>query len=145
MITQAIKGWLHKVFAWWPWKHSTPAEYTHVASSPNRGPAPEAATRSTIDGIAPQAGAVPRLSTIEEWPERVVQPYFPPPSQPQPVEGAETPRPSSTIPPVEKAVESKPTQGAMPPAPQPTPQQRLEFLQYLVKRGIVNEGFEDPK
>ena len=142
MITQAIKDWLHKVFAWWPWKHSTPAEYAHVASSPNRGPTPETATRSTIDGIAPQAGVVPRLSTIEEWPERVVQPYFPPPSQPQSAEPAEPPRPPSTVPSAEKVVEPKPTMGAATPVP-PTPQQRLEFLQYLVKRGIVNEGFEE--
>lgn len=27
----------------------------------------------------------------------------------------------------------------LPPAP--TPQQRLEFLRYLVQRGLVNEGF----
>jgi hypothetical protein len=27
----------------------------------------------------------------------------------------------------------------------PSPQQRLEFLQYLIKRGIVNEGVEEDK
>ena len=30
-----------------------------------------------------------------------------------------------------------------PPAPPPTPEQKLDFLHYLVKRGIVNEGFAE--
>jgi len=29
------------------------------------------------------------------------------------------------------------------PPPTPTPEQKLEFLHYLVKRGIVNEGFAE--
>jgi len=31
------------------------------------------------------------------------------------------------------------------PGRAPTPEQQLEFLHYLVKRGIVNEGFEEGK
>ena len=32
-LTQAIKNWLHKMFAWWPWKQSTQIEYSPYANS----------------------------------------------------------------------------------------------------------------
>lgn len=123
MITQAIKNWLHKMFAWWPWKKPSEIEFTHDAGPINKGAAPGSISRSTIDGVVPQAGAIPRLSTIEGWPERDDQPPFPAADElpPPPVEMAEDPVVVDT-----------------PPA-----EQRLKFLRYLVKRGIVNEGFEE--
>ena len=126
MFTQTIKTWLHKMFAWWPWKRPTQAEYTHVASPLNKGTTQEPVSKSTI---APQAGSVPRLSTIEEWPERVVQSDIPVAS-----ELGETPISPPPAPTVEAAVQASPSS-----------QQRLDFLRYLVERGIVNEGFEENK
>jgi hypothetical protein len=38
-----------------------------------------------------------------------------------------------------------PSTPASMPGRAPTPEQQLEFLHYLVKRGIVNEGFEEGK
>lgn len=128
MLTQAIKGWLQKVFAWWPWKQSTPIEYPHV-SAVTRGPAPEATLSSTREGITPQAGVTPRRFPLENRSERMVHPR------------AETPDLSTLL-------DSAPFAGPSAEAPEtrehvPTTRQRLEFLRYLVQRGIVNEGFED--
>src|SRR5437016_7258973 len=72
-LTQAIKNWLHKMFAWWPWKQSTQIEYSPFANSINKGTTHETLSKSMTDGIVPQTGIVPRLSTIQELPERVVQ------------------------------------------------------------------------
>ncbi len=126
MFTQTIKSWLHKMFAWWPWKRPTQAEYTHVVSPLNQGATQEPVSKSTI---APQAGSAPRLSTIEERPERVVQSDLPVAS-----ELGETPLSPPPAPAVEAAIQAS-----------PSPQQRLEFLKYLVERGIVSEGFEEHK
>ena len=165
MVTQAIKNWLRKLFAWWPWKQSTEIEHTHVASPLNKGTTQGAISRSAIDGVASQSqpGIAQRLSTIEEWPDRVVKPPSPPPSPP-PVtsELPETPLPTPLSSSVDKprgdAINRVPTDKAadifssdVPPIPAPTPgsaptpEQQLEFLHYLVKRGIVNEGFEEGK
>lgn len=147
MITQTIKNWLRKMFAWWPWKEPTAPEYSHVTSSLNMGTTPESASRSVIDGVIPQTGMTPRLSTMEDWPERVVQPGFLPTN-----ERVETPlsSPPPPSPPVEKGRETliPVNSGESPPAliaptSSPTAQQQLDFLQYLVRRGIVNEGFEE--
>lgn len=138
MITQAIKGWLQKLFAWWPWKQSTPIEYQQTASVVTRGPIPETTLWPKREGTAPQTGTVPCLSTVEDQPEPIVRPRF---------EVFETsPLPASTffvnkekesVREHEESVDSGET-----PSIAPTSQQRLEFLRYLVQRGIVNEGFE---
>lgn len=129
MITQAIKGWLQKMFAWWPWKQSTPVECQPVAGAVIWNPTPETPFRSTQDGLLPQTGTVPRLSTVEDRSERLLQPRteeLPPAVTPSSV--------------TECASTSTSTSQHM-----PTVQQRLEFLRYLIQRGIVNEGFEkDP-
>ena len=127
-LTQAIKNWLHKMFAWWPWKKSTQIEYSYHANSINKGTTQETLPKSITDGIAPQAGILPRLSTIEEWPERVVQSDLTVKN-----ELTETPSLSST------SSGDRTSAGAQ---TSPSPEQRLEFLQYLIKRGIVNEGVE---
>jgi hypothetical protein len=51
--------------------------------------------------------------------------------------------------PADKAADIFSSDAPTTPAPTlgsaPTPEQQLEFLHYLVKRGIVNEGFEEGK
>lgn len=143
MSTQTIKSWLHKLFAWWPWKQSTQVEHTHTASPLNKGAKQESiSSRSTVDGAAPQTGIVPRLSTIEERPENSAPPQFP-------ATGERTESPLALPPPakLEKTVERevKRDEAAPAVASSPTPEQRLDFLRYLVQRGIVNEGFEEHK
>ena len=142
MLTQTVKNWLHKMFAWWPWKQSTQVEYSPVANPLNKGTTQESVPKSTIDGVTHQAGIAPRLSTIEEWPERVVQPDLPAAS-----EFPEPPLLPTSTSPVEMSNDSKtPVKDAsLGLQSSPTPQQRLEFLQYLVQRGVINEGFETDK
>ncbi len=137
-LTQTMKNWLNKVFAWWPWKQSTQFEYSNAVNPLNKGMIQDTVSRSTIDGIMPQTGIVPRLSTVEEWPERVDKSELPATG-----EFAEPPSPSS----VDGENINKSTTSAdeilADTQTSPSPQQRLEFLRYLIKRGIVNEGSEE--
>ncbi len=159
MITQAIKRWLHKMFAWWPWKSSPETEYVPVAGSLNKGIAQgrrDALSWSTTEGVAPPSSIAPFIfgqgeigrSTFGEWPERVVQ------SSSLSNEKAEPPLPLlPTNPPVEQTIDNgmSGTSGTPTSAkavfsdipPTPTPEQQLEFLSYLVRRGLVNEGFPE--
>jgi hypothetical protein len=139
MITQAIKRWLHQMFAWWPWRPSAKIAYAPTTNSPPSGPAQETSAWSAIDGIAPQSEVAPRRPTIEEWPERIVQPY-----PPKLEERAEISFTSPPMPSIEKAGEttSNSREGSSPGA-SATSEQKLAFLRYLVKRGILNEGFAE--
>src|SRR5579859_4458205 len=128
MITQAIKDWLHKMFAWWPWKQSTPLEYQHVASAVTSGTAPETSFWISREGTVPQAGATPRRFTLESRAELLAQPLSEMSDAP-PL----SPLPGALKPGMEATGE---TEKQSPYSP--TPQQRLEFLHYLVQRGIVN-------
>ena len=136
MITQSFKRWLHKMFAWWPWRQSPPMEYKHESGPLSQGTA-EGVSLSTIDGTAPQTSVTPRLSTIEERPERILQTPFPAANH-----LTETPVSPPVTPPAD--IPGEPIkEDILPAVPSaPTPEQRLEFMRYLVKRGIVNEGFE---
>ncbi len=140
-LTQVISNWFHKVFAWWPWRQSTQVEYAPHLSSLNKGTTQESKSKSIHEATAPQTGTIPRLSTIQEWPERTVQT-----DEPAKNSFPET-HPSDLLEngePIEKpaAPANENTTGMQ---ASPSMQQRLEFLQYLVKRGIVNEGFDDDK
>jgi len=138
MLTQTIKIWLHKMFAWWPWKQSSKIEHSHAANPLNKGTTKESLSRSTIDGSVPQAGSASCLSTVEKLPERVVQSDFQAAGE---LTGAALPPP--TTPPAEMTKEPPTQADEVSVVLEPSPQQRLEFLQYLIKRGIVNEGFEE--
>jgi hypothetical protein len=122
-------------------------------------------------GVAPQVGSQgePRCSTMQEWPEPdptntshaqlVDNDWEREPPLPQPPSQVESDRENiptqgdkaaPTIPPVSTPAPSPaPTQAAAPPmtpalsAPRPTEEQHLEFLRYLVRRGLVNEGFTE--
>jgi hypothetical protein len=157
MITQAFKRWLHKLFGWLSGKPVADAEYAHARTPLNTGMTSEPPTRPATDGAAPPWGVAPLIlgqgekscSTLNEWPERPAQGSSSPPSPP--VEKSElpaTPPPVPHTPPVETssiAKESIPaqTKSTRPEMLTPTPEQKLEFLHYLVRRGIVNEGFTE--
>lgn len=131
MITQAIKGWLQKLFAWRPWKQSTPIEYQHVASVVTRGPTTETTSWPQREGTAPQSGASPCLSTLEDQPEATVLSRFEVPDAP----------PSTALS-LNKEKEQLVGDAGEILSGSPTNWQRLAFLRYLVQQGIVNEGFE---
>jgi hypothetical protein len=132
MLTQVIKGWFQKLFAWWPWKQSTPIEYQHVASVVTHGPTAETALWPKREETTSLSDATPCLSALEDQSERVTRPRAEA-SDPHPLA---TPASLSN-----KDKESLEDSGEI-PATDPTTQQRLQFLRYLVQRGIVNEGVE---
>ncbi len=134
MITQAIKRWLRNIFAWWPWKHTSPEAYRQASGQLGINTSQEGISRSAVEGTTAQASITPRLSTIEERPGHTISAQ-----KPATNDIAETSLPPSLQSPVDNTTE--PGKGCA--APAPTPQQRLEFLRYLVERGIVNEGSEE--
>jgi len=143
MITQAIKRWLSQAFAWWPWKSSAKTEYAPTISSLDKRTMQGTTARPASDsvGAASQPEIAPRRPTIEDWPERIVQPT--PPAQEERTEGSFV---LSPPPPVEKIRDTAPDgrEGGSSTI-SPTPEKHLEFLRYLVKRGSVNEGFAEGK
>lgn len=151
MITQAIKNWLRELFAWWPWKQSPHISHFHAASSLNKGLSQETTSRPTIGGVAPQAGIIPRLSTIEEWPEHVVQPQPQFPNASEHTERPLLPPPPALSPTEQPEDKQTPERESTSVTKEPdhnvpsTPERQLEFLEYLVRHGIVNEGFEKGK
>jgi hypothetical protein len=140
MITQAIKRWLDRLFAWWPWRHSPETSYAQATSNMNPGTTQESMARNTVDGPLPLVGStsvaveqgsdedIPESSrpTTEERPEHLLSSH-PPMAE------------EILNPPTKKEDLSK----APISPPSPTLEQKLAFLQYLVKRGIVNEGFSE--
>ena len=158
MITQAIKRWLNKLFGWLSWRKAPETEYARVGSSLNKGITQESVVWPTSDGAAPQSGVAPLIlgqgetscSTIDEWPERTIQPPPPATANEEVQEAPPTPAQQPMTPPAESAktaINNFPeaslpaVQPLTPPAP--SREQKLEFLHYLVKRGIVNEGFAE--
>ena len=143
MITQTIKRWLDKLFAWLPWRRSSATGYAQAVSNMNPGVIQESMIRNTVDGPLPQTGItsvavergrdedIPESSrpTTEERPEYVVSSH--PPLAEDPLNLLNSPAKETN----RSAAEVFP--------PSPTPEQKLAFLQYLVKRGIVNEGFDE--
>jgi hypothetical protein len=138
MITQAIRRWLRNVFAWWPWK-SAPQEAYRQASGPlGVNTSQEGIARSAVERTTPQANITPRLSTIEERPADTISTQ-----KPATNDIARTALPPFLQSPEESAPEPGKDLASSAASSTPTPQQRLEFLRYLVKRGIVNEGSDD--
>lgn len=119
------------MFAWWPWKQSPPIPVQHVASAASRGSAPETAHWRTEEGTVPQAGTSPRRLPLEKRPDHLGRSE---PADHLPRSAAASSSAPSSEPP------AHPTRDVPSLL---TSQQRLEFLRYLVQRGIVNEGRED--
>jgi hypothetical protein len=149
MITQTIKRWWNRLFAWWPWKRSSQTSYTRTVANVNQGTQQDTAWRTTVDGPTSLSGitsvAVDQQRdehfteavwlTTDEHSEHLVQEL--PPVEAE--ECIDAPVLSSTeidtskeIPVVSSEEQSTPTH-----------EQQLAFLHYLVQRGIVNEGFTE--
>jgi hypothetical protein len=147
MVTQAIKRWLQKMFAWWPWKRSPETDYMHPLSAMQQGASSESILRTTVDGSVSQPGAASiavghageaappesNRSTLEER-----SGPFVPPSKPE-----EKRATSLETGPLTSASNAAGADARETPAP--TFEQQLSYLRYLVRQGIVNEGFERGK
>jgi hypothetical protein len=152
MITQTIKRWFSKACSWWPWKRQpeqSPAAPLGVARG---GGLHELSPPPLFEGNAfTQPGTAPRRPSLEELPNQ--RPALPPPA-PEGLAGPSS-APLQTSRGAGRGPERLPSQDAVPALP-PTPatgpletpaagsvnpEHRLEFLRYLVQRGMVNEGF----
>lgn len=148
MITQAIKHWMSKLFAWWPWRKSSDTGYIQTVSNLNKNAAQEAVWRVTADGPSPQSSVtsvVIEQGRSEPSPEAdrpIIDGHAGQVAQPSPAPAEENAPPQS--PSKELPQGHKPIAGDS-PAPSPTFEQRLIFLRHLVKRGVINEGFAEGK
>ncbi len=148
MITQGIKRWLKSLFAWWPWGQSAEADYAQASGTRMQSTTQETLFLTTADGPYTQP-AQPSITSVaveplEEEPqiergrplseERSSSPITP---STKPIVD-ENNTPSSIL--EEKTEAIQEIHANTQELPAPTPQQRLEFLRYLVERGIVNEG-----
>jgi hypothetical protein len=143
MITQTLKRWLHKLFAWWPWKSTPATGYAEPLPNGNMGTAQETVWRTMVEGPLPQAGMMsvaveqdeampePLWPPVEDRSERLVQPTSP--MEPEPI--------ASTHHPVVDS--SRDAYTSSNDASSPTFEQQLEFLRYLMQRGLLNEGFSE--
>ncbi len=157
MITQAFKRWLHKIVGWLCGKAFDEADHAQAEAPGDPGMASEQLTRPALDGGTPPSGIAPLIlgqgetncSTLDERLDRMSQ------LPPLPIEKIELPTTPPAIP-ATPSIETGMTESLPPqpwqqdpsqaerrdvPAALPTPEQKLEFLHYLVERGIVNEGF----
>lgn len=140
MITQTIKRWWHKLFARWSRNTSQNLSFTPVDRRANAALTPEPPSYTSLNGLTPQSGVAPLIaggaqgdvtcSTIDGQSNRVPQ---------EQLSSAESGSVTASGSRVERALETA-TNGA---TLKPTPQQQLDFLNYLVKRGLVNEGFTE--
>ncbi len=143
MITQGIKRWLQSLFAWWPWRHASEDDYAQTPGTLNKGTTPEALFFTTVDGPYAQP-AQPGITSVAVEPieeDTVLESGRPTPEERSFSALKPGTEDSSPLPISEE--KTKPVQGSGTVAqetPAPTPQQRLEFMRYLVERGIVNEG-----
>lgn len=144
MITQTLKRWLNKLFAWWPWGPSNRMTYGRTANSLNRGTTQELVWRTSVDGYVPQQGitsvvveqggddTTPEIQQFpaDEYSERVSQSYQPTEVSP------------STIP-QNNGMPDLPSLSGDGMQSSSDEEQHLTFLHYLVKRGVYNEGFAE--
>lgn len=145
MITQTLKRWLNKLFAWWPWGQSNRMSYSRAANSLNRGMTQELVWRTSVDGYVPQPGItsvvveqggddttseIHQYST-DEGSEHISQSF-----QPTEVSPSSIPQNNGTQE-LPSSFSGDATQSSS------DEEQHLTFLYYLVKRGVYNEGFTE--
>ncbi len=145
MITQGIKRWLQSLFAWWPWKLVPEDDFAQTPGTLNKGTAQETLFFTTVDGPYAQP-AQPGITSVAVEP--IEDDVVPESGRPTAEERSfpmlssnEEDSGSIPAPIIEEKIKTVHDPDATSQAmPTPTPQQRLEFLRYLVERGIVNEG-----
>ena len=143
MITQGIKRWLYKLFAWWPWKQTPVTNYTQAVGNSNKSTAQEMMIR-IVDGPVPQSGITSVI--IEQEREN---------DTPEANHPTHDDRAGHPVQPETSSAEEQTLQIQQPDHlsqnqsqaaehnVDPTVKQKLTFLKYLVHKGRVNEGFEE--
>ncbi len=149
MITQTIKRWFGKLFAWWPRQRSATTATSPTEVHLTKGRTTDHTWWQPVDGPV----ARPNITSVA-----VEQEYEKPFSDPaddrsepitQPSPELQAP-PLSSSPSFMETAEMhpnmpSPVSGTEPPTSTATVEQRLAFLRYLVQRGIVNEHGHRPE
>jgi len=148
MIMQMFKGWLNKLFGWWPWKSPTTVDRVQASHNAGWSSAPEASWHASINETA---SATPQTGNTSIAIEQDIENAHPdaPSSTHTVAEDTSTQSPSPML--DDNKVFGQPTiLSRQPPAStsrQPVQdstgeEKHLQFLRYLVQRGLVNEGFK---
>src|ERR1700730_4697387 len=135
MVTQTIKRWLDRLFAWLPWRKSPEPGYAQSVSNLNTGTVQESMWRTQVDGAAPQPGIT--FVVVEHGRDETMletkQPANEDPSerltQLHPSATDETTRASH----ISSATNEPSISHEDAPQTSPSPEQRLAFLRYLVQ------------
>lgn len=143
MITQAIKNWLRKLFAWWPWKEAPADSYAQASVNVNLGGTQESLLRTTNEGSIPQTG----ISSVAV--EQGRDGNYPDDKRLTGDERSGRPVPPQASPHNEHPRTNDTTSDALSQTNHRSEnqanlsfEQRLVFLKYLYHRGTINEGFE---
>ncbi len=136
MITQRIKQWLQKLFAWWPWKQTPETNYQPVGSNRNMGLTPETMAR-TVDGPAPYSGITSVVVEQEKNAAETTSPINEDRVEQDVLLSAEERTPPGHNYHIHTDREPLTAESAS-----PTQEQKLAFLKYLVQKGHFNEGFD---
>lgn len=144
MFMQAVKRWLGKLFAWWPWKHLPEPPYVRATRNVNPGNTQEAFWQTLPDGTEPWTGST-SIAIEHEDDGYTGQPPQLSSSQQRPGSNPQPPRENSSIPPLpaspafDMSGEESESIFTMQEA------QHLEALCLLIRRGSVNEGFSESR
>jgi len=126
MMMDTLKSWLSNIFAWWPWRRSARVTYPQSADASRTSSAQEplwhtmGELHAAHDPIYPQQGSF--SIAVEQGMEEL------------PTHSSSTSMPD--LPSTDAHADTNPH------APPAKAEAHLTFLRYLVRRGIVNEGFD---
>lgn len=148
MITQTIKQWLSRLFAWWPWRRKAPTAYAPPSRNGAMGIPQEHSWSASGEAALPQTGArsVVVEQSHENVPPEVILPLSPPSVEDVNFSfrrdlAAPPPQDEKTL----ECLTSFNTQldSTFETTLTPISKQQLAFLQYLVSHGLINEGFDE--
>jgi hypothetical protein len=118
MITQRFKRWLKTLFAWWPWQQSASADHAHSVSNSKRSSI-YSLSSSVSEGSFVDLHDTHDAYDMQRNSELVDE------------------QGDATV----QCMPTRVSDEALAVQVASTVEHRLEFLRYLVKQGIVNEGF----
>lgn len=144
MFMQAVKRWLGKLFAWWPWKHRLEPPYAQTARNVNPGNTQEAFWQILPDGTEPWTGST-SIAIEHEDNKHTRQPPQLSSSQQRPGSIPQPPRENSSIPPLPASPAFDMSGGESESIFTMQEAQHLEALSLLIRRGAVNEGFSESR
>jgi hypothetical protein len=144
MFMQAVKRWLGKLFAWWPWKHRLEPPYAQATRNVNPGNTQEMFWQPLPDGTEPWTGST-SIAIEHEDNEHTRRPPQLSSSQQRPDSNPQPPRENSNIPPLPASPAFDMSGGGSESIFTIQEAQHLEALRVLIRRGTVNEGFSESR